>query len=75
MPGVLKIGKTTRDAGQRARELSTHTGVPTPFRVDFVCEVQDCDAVEAAIHARLTTARVNEAREFFKLPSQRLWAS
>ena len=31
MPGLIKIGKTSRDSVERARELSSATGVPTGF--------------------------------------------
>lgn len=33
MPHIVKIGFTTIDPHQRAKDLSSHTGVPTPFRV------------------------------------------
>lgn len=37
MPGLLKIGLTTRkDLSARLRELYT-TGVPVPFRCEYAC--------------------------------------
>ncbi|PIY04238.1 MAG: hypothetical protein COZ20_06175 [Gallionellales bacterium CG_4_10_14_3_um_filter_54_96] len=35
LPGCVKIGKTTRDTATRAAELSSATGVPTPFMVAY----------------------------------------
>ena len=35
MPGLIKIGKTARNSLARAKDLSSSTGVPTPFKVAF----------------------------------------
>src|SRR5581483_11866894 len=35
MPGLLKIGKTTRSSDERARELSRSTSVPSRFVVEY----------------------------------------
>lgn len=42
MPGLLKIGKTTRTPDERARELARGTGVPGPYTVEHSVEVPDC---------------------------------
>lgn len=34
MPGIYKIGMTTTSPEVRARELSSATGVPAPFKVE-----------------------------------------
>lgn len=40
MPGIVKIGKTTRkDLLQRMKELYT-TGVPVPFECVYSCNVK-----------------------------------
>src|SRR3954466_7359261 len=44
LPGLVKIGKTTRSSESRAMELSAPTGLPTPFIVAFDEEFDDCDA-------------------------------
>lgn len=69
MPGIVKIGMTTRSPELRARDLSGATGVPEPFEVVHAVSVSDCAAVEAALHRKLTRARhrVNRRREFFRL--------
>lgn len=67
MPGVLKIGKTTRDVNARANELY-QTGVPTPFKVEHHVYAPDCDHLEAAVHHHLAKDRPDPAREFFSTP-------
>ncbi|MEV1159306.1 GIY-YIG nuclease family protein [Micromonospora chokoriensis] len=70
MPGLLKIGQTTRDLETRAREISRATGVPADFDIVYDEIVSDAGAAEAAIHAQLATARVNKLREFFRLDTR-----
>lgn len=73
MPGIVKIGLTTRDdMQQRLNELFT-TGVPVPFDCVFACEVDDCKAVEDALHIAFGPNRIHPKREFFKIePEQPL---
>ena len=71
MGGLLKVGKTTRDdPSKRVSELSSATGVPTPFVLAYQVETPDCDALEDLVHARLTALghRYNSQREFFTAP-------
>lgn len=73
MPGIVKIGLTTRgDMNQRLQELFT-TGVPVPFDCVFACEVDNCNEVERALHIAFGPQRIHPKREFFKLePEQPL---
>ena len=68
MPGLVKVGKTTRDPQRRAAELSAATGVPTPFLVAFHAAVSDCDIAEMQTHALLGSRGIREStnREFFR---------
>ena len=66
MPGLVKIGKTTRDVNQRANELF-QTGVPTPFKVEASFFTPDCGELEAYCHSYLEKSRVSPNREFFKI--------
>jgi len=34
-PYLLKIGKTTRTTIERAKEISSSSGVPTSFKIDY----------------------------------------
>jgi hypothetical protein len=66
---VVKIGKTTRLPGYRAVELSKSSGVPQPFNMEYSRFVEkDLDLVEARILTQLAKYRINNSREFFKLP-------
>lgn len=66
--GLIKIGNTILSAQERAKQLSSATGVPTPFRVAYEVYVDDCEAVEKMIHSELDDFRVNLNREFFRYP-------
>jgi hypothetical protein len=67
MPGLVKIGKTTRSVEGRAQELY-QTGVPVPFEVAHSVHSPDCAKLEADIHGCLPDLRVNGSREFFNMP-------
>jgi len=64
MPGLVKIGRTTRSPEQRLTEL-WQTGVPTPFEVYHYVRTPSCVQLEAMCHQALADVRVDEAREFF----------
>lgn len=53
MPGLLKIGMTRFDPTRRVQELSSATGVPTPFQLVYYREFHDCVAAELEIHSIL----------------------
>lgn len=67
MPRMYKVGMTTNSPKARAKEISSATGVPTPFVVEasFFCD--NPARSEAAIHNSLSDWRVNQSREFFSL--------
>lgn len=66
MPGLVKIGRTSRDAEIRACEL-WQTGVPTPFDVYASISTFNCIQLEAYAHGSLQKHRVNRSREFFRI--------
>jgi len=69
MPGLVKIGMTTRlEIDLRLRELYT-TGVPFPFEKEYICMVstEDCNKIERALHTAFAPYRVNPNREFFSI--------
>lgn len=70
MPGMLKVGKTTRPPETRVMELSGATGVPVPFELLFYVAVSDAHAAERFVHTKLEElgARVSDNREFFSAP-------
>lgn len=65
MPGLIKIGRSSRGATSRAKEMHT-TGVPSPFHVEFEILVDFHEDVERAAHEALDRFRVSDSREFFK---------
>ena len=66
MPGIVKIGKTTRGMGARLNELYS-TGVPLPFECAYAARVDDESKVERAFHQAFGPYRINSRREFFDI--------
>ena len=77
MPGVVKIGATTRDPSERLAEANASDTwrPPHPYVVVCAVEVADAFASERAVHAVLAARRVGaqsarSAREFFEITEQ-----
>lgn len=70
MKNLIKIGKSTRDPQDRAKELSSTTGVPTPFVVVYDSYFESCTQAEEFVHTFLESKgfRVSKNREFFEIP-------
>ncbi|WP_249594314.1 GIY-YIG nuclease family protein [Peribacillus frigoritolerans] len=70
LEGLVKIGKTTRDPLTRVNELSSATGIPTPFTLVYKEMFSDCTKAENMIHRVLEERghRVSSNREFFNIP-------
>lgn len=67
MPGLVKIGMTSRaEISIRMAELWT-TGIPVPFECAFAGKVLDARKVEKAFHIAFAPNRINPSREFFKI--------
>jgi hypothetical protein len=64
MPGLLKIGFSTKDPALRARELGG-TGLPFEFQVEYEALIYRARDVEQQVHSRLAAYR--EAKEFFRV--------
>lgn len=69
MPGMVKIGRTIRTVEERALELSSATGVPTPWIPTYSFKCFNSRELEAEIHAYLDSLRVSDNREMFHLHS------
>lgn len=65
LPGLLKIGHTTKHPYERARSLSAHSGIPAPFDVLCAARFIAGQVVEKLAHKELDRARVSPCREFF----------
>lgn len=70
LEGMVKIGKTTKEPQGRAKELSSATGVPTPFIVAYEVFVKNCSEAESYVHTLLEQKgyRVAQNKEFFNVP-------
>jgi hypothetical protein len=68
MPGLVKIGKTT-NLKKRIRDLSSPSGVPVSFELEYACQVKNskCDEIEKALHTAFKPQRLNTGREFFRI--------
>ena len=76
MPGLVKIGMTTRESiDTRMKELYS-TGVPVPFDCVYACEVKvsDCSKIEKALHKAFEPNRINANREFFSIKAEQATA-
>ena len=68
MPGLVKVGRTTRLPSTRVAELSQATGVASPFVLVFEQSFGDCVSAERDIHGVLEQCgmRLAPNREFFR---------
>ena len=64
MPGLVKIGFSTKDPMLRVEELSG-TGLPFAFDLEYDALVSEPRDVEQKVHKRLVGCR--EAKEFFRI--------
>lgn len=67
LTGLVKIGLTRGTAKRRASDLSSGTGIPTPFIVAYEQLVADCVEVERRLHEKFAPFRENARREFFRI--------
>ncbi len=74
MPGIIKIGKTTKeDVKLRMKELYS-SGVPLPFECLYAAKVKDIDSIEKALHTAFSPDRINPKREFFEIEATQAMA-
>ena len=67
-PGLLKIGYTGKEIEIRRKDLSKATGVPTPFKVEFIYKLQGRgEEMERELHKYLKEYRTSNQREFFDI--------
>lgn len=71
MPGLVKIGMTTRTVTDRMRELYS-TGVPLPFKCIRARRVCGVHLKEKLVHSVLSHYRVDVRREFFSVPPDKV---
>jgi hypothetical protein len=67
IPGLVKIGATTRDPMERLHEARACTWAPPSFRLIASAATGDAFGTERAIHALLAPRRADARREFFAM--------
>jgi hypothetical protein len=71
MPGLVKVGMTTREVEERLREANSSDTYkpPLPYTVSLTKKVKNVQEAEKFVHRYLETygERVNKRREFFKV--------
>lgn len=72
MPGLVKIGHTTKHPRERLKELSRSTSCPAPFELLAFFGHADSALAEREIHRELSHFRINDRREFFKITNTHL---
>lgn len=68
IPNMLKIGYTRLTPDERAKQLSSATGVAMPYKVEWAFHCFNGEALEREVHNSLEGYRVSNNREFFLLP-------
>ena len=67
MPGALKIGYTRNHPIDRAKQLSSSTGVASPFVVEHAFQCFSAEGLECELHKFFEEYRVSNNREFFRV--------
>ena len=66
-PGLLKIGYTKQTPEERAKQISSATGVALPYKVEWAYKCFNGETVEREVHHKLKTQRVNNNKEFLQV--------
>ena len=67
MPGLVKIGSTSKDPNERAKQISRGTGVPLEFVVQYAYRCFNAERLERGLHKHFNPHRTNNKKEFFQL--------
>lgn len=63
----LKIGHTKLTPEDRAIQISSATGVPVPYKVEWAFKCFNGEIIEKTVHNKLKSYRVNNRKEFFQI--------
>ena len=66
-PGLLKIGYTKKSPEERAKQISSATGVALPYKVEWAYQCFNGEMVEREVHHKLKAQRINNNKEFFQI--------
>ena len=62
---IYKIGYTKNLPEERAKQLSSASGVVLPFKVEWAFQCFNGENLEHEVHRKLSDFRINNHREFF----------
>tara|TARA_Y100000748_G_C15494446_1_gene487711 strand:- start:1949 stop:2851 length:903 start_codon:yes stop_codon:yes gene_type:complete len=62
---TLKIGRTSKAPDERRKELSSETGVPAPYKIEYYAFVENYESVERQVHLKLDSCRPQKNKEHF----------
>jgi hypothetical protein len=62
---TLKIGRTSKAPEERRKELSSETGVPAPYKIEYYAFVENHESVERQVHSKLDSNRPQKNKEHF----------
>ena len=65
LPKIVKVGFTLKHPHDRAKELS-HSGVPSPYVIEYAVRVDDPHELEKRVHQYLTSEQLNDGKEWFR---------
>ena len=66
MPGLVKVGRTSKTPEIRAQELSSETSAPGPFVVAYAAYASNHEQAEKVVHRKLRSEGLHANKEFFK---------
>jgi hypothetical protein len=69
LPGLYKIGETSKSAEKRLKQLN-NTSIPFPYKVEFSKKVINSRDSEKEVHDYFKPYRVNTKKEFFNAQLQ-----
>ena len=67
IPGMYKIGYTSKTVEKRAVQISRGSGVPTTFNIEYRYKCYKGERIEREVHKFFKKQRVNNDREFFNV--------
>jgi len=67
VPNMVKIGMTTKTPAERAKEISSSTGVAIPWQVVYEYKCYNSLFLEREVHTHFKAQRVNAKREMFAI--------
>lgn len=70
MKDIYKVGFTSRNPDERAKEVTREFGIPEPFKVERYWRTNDPYIVEQRIFEELANCRLNPSYEFFSMELQ-----